>query len=136
MLLYLEFRDKDTLGTAQHLLRLDVNLGVFPKLFLGDGDKFALFALERLDLSLRVDPGGGDPLLVLQVLGGALVVVPQVLDPRVLVPGVEVALWADELVVLVHVQVELLPPEVGERAQVALEQGLAVVLKNTSVILT
>ena len=61
-------------------------------------------------------------------LWSALVFFPEMFDPQVLILCVELTLWADELVMLVHVKVEALPPEACERTQVALEQSLPVVL--------
>ena len=53
---------------------------------------------------------------------------PEMFDPQVLILCVKLTLWADELVMVVHVKVEALPPEACERTQVALEQSLPVVL--------
>ena len=111
--------DKFTFWAVEHLLRLDVGPGVLPELLLGHGDVLALLALVGLDLALRVDLGHPDPLLVLKVLRGQAVLVLQVLPVQLLVPGHELALDAPEVVVLVHVLVELVPVGAGVRAQVA-----------------
>ena len=52
----LVLRHEGALGAGQKLFRLDVTLAVLPEILLGDSDKLALLALERLHLALRVDP--------------------------------------------------------------------------------
>ena len=63
-------------------------------------------------------------------LGGASMVIPEVSDPQVLVPSVKLALGTNKLVVLVHVKVEGVPLEASEGTQVALEQGLTIILQK------
>ena len=71
-------RHKYTLGTAEHLLRLDVAPAVLPELLLRDGDKLALLALEGLYLPLGVHSGNAN-FCFLKVFGGAVVFNLQVL---------------------------------------------------------
>lgn len=66
------------LGAVEHLLGLDVRLGVTPKVLLGHGHELALLAFEDLDLALRVDFWHPNALVVVQVLWRQVVLLPQV----------------------------------------------------------
>lgn len=62
----LVFGNERALGAGQYPVSLDMHFGMIPEFGLGDRGEFALLALERLDLALRVHFGSVETRLVVR----------------------------------------------------------------------